>query len=114
MNIRRSVAFLFVAVAIVAAAGCTASAATPVKTSAVTLPRSYRFDPVSIEVPAGTTVTWTNADNFTHSVALTGTSDVHVMKPGETASIAFDQPGTYAYICTFHTQNMKGTVTVVP
>jgi plastocyanin len=41
-----------------------------------------------------------------------GQRDVQVMKPGESAQITFDQPGTYAYVCTFHTQNMRGTVTV--
>jgi len=112
MKIRRSLALLFVALAMVGGSGCASSATTPVKTDAVTLPRSYRFDPASIEVRAGTTVTWTNADNFTHSVQVSGTSDTHVMKPGETASVVFGHPGTYAYICTFHTQNMKGTVTV--
>jgi len=112
MKLRRLVALLFVVLAIVGGSGCASSAAAPVKTAAVTLPRSYRFDPASIEVRAGTTVTWTNADNFTHSVQVTGTGDTHVMKPGETASIVFERPGTYAYLCTFHAQNMKGTVTV--
>ena len=40
------------------------------------------------------------------------TGDTRVMKPSETANIAFDRPGTYADAGTFHTQNMKGTVTV--
>lgn len=95
-------------------AGCgsnAASAAAPVKTNQVDLPPSYRFDPPVIEVPAGTTVTWTNHDNFTHSVQVAG-GPVHDMKPGQTVSITFDQPGEYAYLCTYHAQNMKGKVIV--
>jgi plastocyanin len=37
---------------------------------------------------------------------------VHVAKPGESIQITFDRPGTYSYVCTFHTQNMQGTVIV--
>jgi plastocyanin len=81
-------------------------------TNQVDLPPSYVFRPDAIQVAPDTTVTWTNHDNFTHSVQVQGQSDVHVMKPGESARITFDQPGTYAYVCTFHTQNMRGTVLV--
>ena len=97
-----------------ALAACDSSAganSAPVKTDKVNLPPSYRFDPPVIEVPAGTTVTWTNNDNFTHSVQVEGQSE-HDMKPTESASIKFDQPGEYTYICTFHPQNMKGKVIV--
>lgn len=95
-------------------AGCDNSASAnsnPVKTDKVNLPPSYRFDPPVIEVPAGTTVTWTNSDNFTHSVEVEGQS-AHDMKPGESASVKFDKPGEYSYMCTFHPQNMKGKVIV--
>ena len=65
-----------------------------------------------IQVVPGTTVTWTNHDNFTHTVQVEGQSEVHSMRPGETAQITFTNPGTYSYLCTLHTQNMKGTVQV--
>ena len=94
------------------AGGRTAAAAGPAKTSTVNLPPSYRFDPDVIQVPAGTTVTWTNNDNFTHSVLVTGTNDVHNMKPGEKTTITFNTPGQFDYVCTYHTQNMKGRVIV--
>jgi len=93
-------------------AGGGASAAGPAKTTTVNLPPSYRFDPVSIQVSAGATVTWTNNDNFTHSVLVVGSNDVHNMKPGEKTSITFDTPGEFDYVCTYHTQNMKGKVIV--
>jgi plastocyanin len=100
-------------------AGCsgtstsTASASTAaVQTNQVDLPPSYQFSPTHIQVARGTTVTWTNHDNFTHSVQVQGQSEVHTMRPGETAQITFDTAGDFQYVCTFHTQNMKGTVTV--
>jgi plastocyanin len=92
------------------AGGANPSAA-PAHTTQVDLPPSYVFQPAAIEVAHGSTVTWTNHDNFTHSVQVQG-GDVHMMSPGQTAQISFDQPGTYSYVCTLHTQNMKGTVIV--
>jgi plastocyanin len=57
-------------------------------------------------------VTWTNHDNFSHSVQVQGQAEVHMMKPGETAQISFTAPGDYPYVCTLHAQNMRGTISV--
>ena len=86
-----------------------------VDTTRVDLPRSYLFDPASIEVRAGSTVKWTNRDQFTHSVRLgrEGGKVLGVMKPGETVQFRFDHAGTFDYDCSFHPQNMKGTVHVL-
>ncbi len=98
--------------------GCSAGASTaaaPTRTATVDLPPSYVFKPDAIEVKAGTSVTWTNHDNFTHSVQVQGQgvdASVHMLSPGQTTSITFSAPGTYNYICTLHAQNMKGTVVV--
>src|SRR5690242_16572378 len=104
--------------ALLLTAGCAspaarASSAAPVRTHEVTMPPSYRFEPSTIEVPAGTVVTFHNTDNFTHSVQVQGQAD-HQVKPGESVDIAFATPGTFPYICTLHTQNMHGTVIVTP
>jgi plastocyanin len=93
-------------------AGCGGSAAA-VSTSHVDLPRSYLFQPANITVRAGTAVTWTNSDQFTHSVRLVDTGEVlAILKPVDTLTHVFDKPGVYRYDCSFHPQNMKGTVTV--
>ena len=106
-----------VAVAIVRLAGCAvqpSAAAAPVETAEVGMPPSYRFDPPAIQVPAGTTVTWRNSDHFTHSVSVVdGKFPFLNLPPGQSGAITFDQPGTHAYICTYHAQDMKGTVIVV-
>lgn len=89
------------------------SARAPVESAEVTMPPSYRFDPVAIRVPVGTTVTWRNTDNFTHAVSVvTGGYPELSLAPGQSGSITFDRPGEYTYICTYHAQNMKGTVSV--
>jgi plastocyanin len=102
---------LLVAV-LLAACGQAATPAPPVATNQVDLPRSYRFAPEDITVPAGTTVTWTNNDNFTHSVQLLDSGDVQLMKPGETVSVTFDTPGLFKYDCSLHPKDMHGSVLV--
>jgi plastocyanin len=89
----------------------------PVETSTVDLPPSYRFAPEAISVAAGTTVTWTNNDHFTHSVQfLDGglPTEPLLMQPDESTTFTFSTPGTYAYQCHLHPQDMRGTVTVTP
>lgn len=112
---RVAVAGLVALVAIVTI-GCSspsagAAGASPVATTTVDLPKSYRFEPAAITVKAGDTVTWTNSDNFSHNVHFDG-SDPQVMKPGETTQRTFDTAGTFAYVCSFHPQDMEGTVVV--
>ena len=101
-----------VAALAVLAAGCGGSGdATPVATTEVAMAKSYRFDPEAIRITAGETVTWTNEDNFTHTVEVEGRSDQKVGK-GESVSITFEEPGTYDYVCTLHRTDMTGTVVV--
>lgn len=97
-----------------ALAGCAAATpAEPVATDQVDLPPSYKFVPADITVPDGTTVTWTNSDNFTHSVRLVDDGgEVMVVAPGESVSYTFTGPGLHHYDCSFHANDMKGTVTV--
>jgi plastocyanin len=99
--------------AVLLAAGCGGSdePATPVATTHVSMAKSYRFDPGRIEVAAGDRVTWTNDDNFTHTVHVDGRED-HKVGQGESVSIAFPTPGTYHYVCTLHRQDMEGEVIV--
>jgi plastocyanin len=99
------------------AAGAGSADTSPVATSRVELPPSYKFVPAAISVSEGTTVTWMNSDHFTHSVqfldgGLPGAP--MLMDPGATATFQFNRPGVYHYQCHLHPQNMQGTVTVGP
>ena len=97
---------------VLVAAGCGETAnSEPVATTEVAMAKSYRFDPTTIVVEAGQRVTWTNEDNFTHTVQVDGQED-HKVERGESVSIRFDEPGTYHYVCTLHSRDMEGEVTV--
>jgi plastocyanin len=102
-----------VAAVAVVAAGCGGSGASsePVTTNEVAMVKSYRFDPTVVEIDAGETVTWTNDDNFTHTVQVDGRAD-HEVEQGESFSITFDKAGTYHYVCTLHSKDMDGEVIV--
>jgi plastocyanin len=97
---------------VAAAAGCGDQAdSKPVAANAVTMVKSYRFDPEKVVVKAGSTVTWRNDDNFTHTVQVDGQAD-HKVEPGESVSITFAKPGTYHYTCRLHSHDMQGDVIV--
>jgi plastocyanin len=73
-----------------------------------------RFQPVSVTVGTGGTVTWTNTDSIPHTVtAEDGSFDSGIMMPGDTFSHRFDQVGTVPYRCTLH-PGMNATVEAVP
>ena len=102
---------LALAIALAACGGGSKASPSVVATTTVDLPPSYRFEPAVIAIDAGATVTWTNHDNFTHHVTFEGDSPL-TMPPGERVTRTFDAPGTYAYVCSLHPQNMKGSVIV--
>jgi plastocyanin len=72
----------------------------------------FAFQPASIEVPAGSTVTWTNSGAAAHTVtADNGAFDSGQLEPGASFSQTFTTPGTYTYHCEIHPR-MTGTVVV--
>jgi len=109
---RRWLLFPLALLAAVAAAGCGAAGeSTPVASDQVSMAKSYRFDPKVVEIKAGDAVTWTNNDNFTHTVKVEGQRD-HKVGRGDSVSITFHKAGTYHYVCTLHSHDMHGTVIV--
>ena len=70
------------------------------------------FNPATITVAAGTTITWTNKDAAAHTVTST-TNDFNSGSLGtnKTFSFTFATAGTYPYYCTFH-PTMTASVTV--
>lgn len=70
------------------------------------------FSPVTLTVTAGSTITWTNNDNMTHTVTADDNSfDSGNIAMGSKYSKTFSTAGTYTYHCTIH-PNMKGTIIV--
>jgi plastocyanin len=71
------------------------------------------FQPDAVDAAAGETVTWVSADTVPHTVTSTsGPADFDESLPsGASASVTFDEPGTYEYACSIH-PTMTGTVTI--
>jgi plastocyanin len=77
---------------------------------------NFEFKPQKVVVKPGTKVTWTNDDTNIHDIKDTSPLATPVsqeLSKGETFSIAYGQPGTYAYVCGIHPY-MAGSVEVVP
>lgn len=62
------------------------------------------FTPDSLRVSAGTTVTWQNRSETTHTVTGDDLAfdDSGPLAPGQAFSVIFDDPGTYRYRCGPH------------
>jgi amicyanin len=95
-----------------ATAGSSATApAAPVGSNAVTID-NFKFDPATLTVPVGTTVTWTNNDEEPHTIAAKdGSFHSPTLDTKGTYSFTFSKPGSYDYICSIH-PFMTGTVVV--
>lgn len=93
-------------------------ATTPVGTPA-TMPgktvdiKGSTFDPVIVNVPNGTTVTWINDDSIRHTVtSVSSIFDSGNINPGKMYSYTFNQAGTFEYSCTIHPSITHGKVIV--
>jgi len=74
--------------------------------------KNFAFSPDSVQIAAGTTVTWTNSDTTAHTVtADDGSFDSGNLDPGKTFSFTFDKAETFTYHCAIH-PNMKATIVV--
>lgn len=77
--------------------------------------KNFEVQLEKITVKKGTTVTWTNMDSAKHDVTPDKETEdfktSELFGKGETYSVTFNTPGTYAYICSPHPY-MKGTVEV--
>src|SRR5919204_1574579 len=70
------------------------------------------FDPTSLTIAVGDTVTWTNNGQVAHTVTANGGSfDSGTLNSGRSFTHTFNQAGTFPYFCQFHA-GMKGTITV--
>lgn len=76
------------------------------------LVKDFMFQPVSLTVKAGSTVTWANMDDEPHTVVSdTGLFRSGAMDTNEGFSFKFDKPGTYHFTCSIHPR-MVGTIVV--
>jgi plastocyanin len=95
----------------IALAGSAAGHALAARASAVSI-KEFKFAPAALEIRPGTTVTWTNRDEETHTItSATGAFASAGLGHDETFSQTFSKPGTYEYFCALHTK-MRATVVV--
>ena len=73
-------------------------------------PYAWAYEPRSIQVGTGDTVTWVNDGIAPHTATGDG-FDSGNLEPGESFQWAFTTPGTYPFYCTLHPW-MLGSVVV--
>ncbi|KIT17220.1 cupredoxin domain-containing protein [Jannaschia aquimarina] len=70
----------------------------------------FAFQPARLEIFAGDSVTFVNTDGAPHTATGRG-FDTGRLSRGQQATLRFDAPGSYDYICDIHPA-MKGQITV--
>jgi plastocyanin len=75
--------------------------------------KGFAYAPADLTVAKGTTVEFSNEDGSPHTATSedSGAFDTGTIKPGKSAELNLEEPGTFAYYCQFH-PFMKGTITV--
>src|SRR3990167_9426744 len=64
--------------------------------------KNFAFNPATINIKIGTTLTWTNEDSAPHTVTSEENFDSGTLTSGETFVFTFNDKGTFDYICTIH------------
>jgi plastocyanin len=72
---------------------------------------AVQFEPATITVARGDTVSWINKDPFPHTVTDRGVFDSGEIAAGKSWKWTARKAGVYDYVCTLH-PTMKGSVTV--
>jgi plastocyanin len=88
----------------------TGTSSTPPATANVTV-RDNFFDPSSVIVAVGGTVTWTCAGAVAHNVTLPSAAGTSPTQSSGTFSHTFTTAGSVTYQCTIHS-GMQATVVV--
>jgi amicyanin len=107
-----SAALIGAAVGTVLAGGVLLAQAQSPAAAAVSID-NFTFNPPTLTVKAGTTVTWTNKDDIPHGIAAAGNTikRSNALDTDDKYSFTFTTPGTYQYFCYIH-PHMTGTIVV--
>ena len=78
---------------------------------------NFKFDPPTLTVNVGDTITWKNNDQTEHTAtADDGTFNTGDVAPGKDASVTMSKAGTFPFYCKYHGgpggKGMSGTITV--
>jgi plastocyanin len=92
-----------VAIAMVVVTALVSAVHVPAATPVAVGIKEFKFSPPSLTVPAGTTVIWTNNDEWRHTITSpTGAFGSTGLSNGDTFAQTFRRPGTYQYFCSLH------------
>jgi len=75
---------------------------------------NYQFQPSSLTISVGDTVTWTNHDSAPHNIVVSDGPEKFsgpTIQQGQSWSYTFTKAGTYQYYCGVH-PDMKASITV--
>jgi plastocyanin len=72
---------------------------------------SFAFLPAKISATVGKALTFLNSDDTPHQISVANGPRTAVFLRGQRASLTFDKPGEYNYICGLH-PSMKGVIEV--
>ncbi len=103
---------------VLVAAGCSSSTSPSGPGPNQVFLQNTAFNPTTLTVSAGTMVTWSNKDGFTHNVTSSSGPAAFSsgsLGSGATYQFTFMTAGTYQYYCTIHgtpTTGMHATVIV--
>jgi plastocyanin len=75
--------------------------------------KDFMFNPPTITVKSGETITWINRDEEPHTVVSVGKKfqKSSALDTDQEFTITAGEPGTYAYFCSVHPK-MTGTIVV--
>ena len=80
--------------------------------------RNISFNPPTLNIPSGTTVTWTNQENISHTVTSgtpdqpSGLFDSGILRQGQPFQFTFTTLGRFLYYCRIHGSAMTGIINV--
>jgi plastocyanin len=69
------------------------------------------FDPTTLQVDPGDTVTFVNLDPYVHNVSAVGWGHLEDMNEGDSFEVTFDDAGVYPFACQYHPA-MVGAIVV--
>ncbi len=73
---------------------------------------NFTFNPPTLTIKAGTTVTFTNNDDIPHTVVANDKSfRSKALDTDDSYTFTFTTPGSFAYFCSLH-PHMTGTIVV--
>ncbi|MGZ3305936.1 MAG: cupredoxin domain-containing protein [Asticcacaulis sp.] len=105
---------LLFAAALIAAASPIHALARETAPSVTVEIRNFMFTPMTVTIPQGGTVVWTNRDDIPHTVVEKSKAwRSAALDTNESYSKTFDAPGTYDYYCGLHPK-MVAKVIVTP